>query len=284
MKKKRILYIVNHIDWFWSHRLPVVQAAKDAGWEVHVAVAGSSKDPRFAQHGFISYELPPLPGTLNPFPALRLLVAIESLIRDVNPDVMHAITIKHVFFTGLAAKLHKNIRTVHTIAGLGYMFSAEGLKPKLMRFTLGPILKFSLKNSMVTVQNQDDRDILIQRRFLNPENCIIIHGSGIDTTVFTPRSESEKNPPLVVMATRLLQEKGVSVFIEAARILKKRGTNARFIVAGDLAPYAPRALTAEDMKKMTADGAAELIRYDDLRHVPKNSNVRISEPMKSGSL
>lgn len=254
---KKILYIVNHIDWFWSHRLPIVKAAKDAGWEVHVAVAGSAKDPRFAQHGFISHELPLLPGTLNPFPALGLLMAIENIIREVKPDVMHAITIKHVFFAGLAVKRHKDIRTIHTIAGLGYLFSAEGFKPKLMRTVLGPILKLSLRNSMVTVQNQDDRNILIQRGFVIPEKCIIIPGSGIDTTAFAPKPENEKNPPCVVMATRLLQEKGVSIFVEAARILKKRGVNARFIIAGDLAPYAPRALTAEDMKKMTADGAAE---------------------------
>ena len=64
MKPGKILYVINHIDWFWSHRLPLALGAKKNGWDVHVAVHGASKDPRFAAHGFTPHELPK--GTLQP--------------------------------------------------------------------------------------------------------------------------------------------------------------------------------------------------------------------------
>lgn len=243
MNRKKILYIINHIDWFWSHRLPLALAAKESGWDVHVAVTGA-KDPRFQQYGFTAHELSA--------PAPRIPWDICRLVCRIKPDLIHAITLKYAVFTGLGSWCRTNTPRIYTVAGLGWLFSGEGIKPKLFRLFGYPLLKISFRNARVIVQNPEDGALLVRRGII--KNFTLIRGSGVDTVQFSPKTDTETLPPLVLMSARLLPEKGVAVFIEAARILKKRGIDARFQIAGPLAPYNPNALTEQDMKNLTKDG------------------------------
>ena len=114
----KILYVINHMDWFWSHRLPLAQGAQSAGYNVTVAAAGASGDKNLAKHKFTGAELPAEPVPL-------IIPAIHRIIKNQKPDIIHAVTLKYAFMAGLAARLHKDIKIVHTIAGLGYLFSGE---------------------------------------------------------------------------------------------------------------------------------------------------------------
>jgi lipopolysaccharide/colanic/teichoic acid biosynthesis glycosyltransferase len=151
--QKKILYVINHADWFWSHRLPLALAAKKSGWDVHVAVNGAS-DPKFKENGFTAHELSNT--------GIFIPLQIYRLIGKVQPEIMHAITLKYVFLAGIAALDHPNVKRVFTIAGLGYLFSGEGFKPKFLRALITPVLKIVLKGASIIVQNPDDRDILVE--------------------------------------------------------------------------------------------------------------------------
>lgn len=240
--KGKILYVINHIDWFWSHRLPLAKAAQDAGYDVHVAVHGAN-DVRFAKYGFTAHELPEFP----PLVSWRL----GQLARSLKPDLIHAITLKYSFLTGLATR-HTKTRRVFTIAGLGYLFSEDAA---LLRLLVMPLLKYALGNARIIVQNPDDCDILICRGVIR--DAVLIRGSGVDTAIFNQAHNNEENPPIVLMPTRLLRDKGVMVFAEAAKILKDRGVNARFQIAGGMEGHNPATLTESDMKSMIEDGAVE---------------------------
>lgn len=248
--KPKLLYVINHVDWFWSHRLPLAKAAQDAGYDVHVAVHGAS-DPRFAQHGFTSHELPEFP----PAVSWRLC----KLVRRLKPDLMHAITLKYSFLAGLATR-HKPMRRIFTIAGLGYLFADEA---GLLRLMVMPLLKYALGNATIIVQNPDDRDILMKRGVI--KSATLIRGSGVDISNYTPTKNNEETPPIVLMPTRLLRDKGVMVFAEAANILKARGVNARFQIAGGMEGHNPATLTESDMKSISANGAVEWLgRVNDM--------------------
>lgn len=251
---RKLLFVINHIDWFWSHRLPLAKGAQDKGMDVSVAVPAASADEELTQQGFHGLDLPQGSGALH---LLKTILALRSLIKAEQPDLVHAITLKYAFITGLAT-LGLKTRSVFTIAGLGYLFSGEGVKPCILRTLLYPFLKLSLCRSDIDLifQNPDDLDILLKRDLAEDNRAHLIRGSGVDTDQFQPLENPVQNDvPLVVMPTRLVKDKGVNVFVQAARILKAKGFEADFQIAGGLVTNNPLAHTQSDMDSFTKDGA-----------------------------
>lgn len=259
MSGKKILYIINHMDWFWSHRLPLAQGAQNNGFDISVAATGATEDQKLLQYGFKGVELPPSDQGFAPFTVFKIIWAIHNVLLQEKPDIVHAITLKYAFMTGLAAFSHKNVRVVLTIAGLGYLFSGEGLKPKILRTIVGPFLKLALKNGRTTLifQNPDDMNLMIMRGFANKKQCRLIRGSGVDVSQFVPKTKENHQMPIVLMPTRLVHDKGIAIFIEAARLLKSRGVKARFQIAGGITTNNPLAISASEMKIMVSDGSVE---------------------------
>lgn len=244
MAAPKLLYIINHMDWFWSHRLPLAAGAQQAGYNVLVAATGAAGDAELKRRGFQGFDLP-----ASPF---KIIAAIHCLLRREQPAVMHAITIKYALFAGLAARLHPRLKVVLTIAGLGYLFSGEGLKPTLLRLAVGPFLRLALRHprAQIIFQNPDDMAIMIRRGYVARGRCHLILGSGVDVQQFSPRPEPDNAVPVVVMPTRLVHDKGVAVFIAAASILKSRKIPAAFQIAGGVTHNNPLAISEAEMKAM----------------------------------
>lgn len=266
-RNRKLLYVINHMDWFWSHRLPLAQGARGEGWDVMVASTGAQHDEKLTLQGFQGYELPPFSDGLSALSVLKIIYAVHRLIQKEKPDLLHVITLKYAFMAGLAARLHKHIRIVHTIAGLGYLFAADNLKAKMLRIAVGPFLKLALKHprAQIIFQNPDDQEIMVRRGFVRASQCHLIRGSGVDLENFCYRKEPESAEPIVLMPTRLLHDKGVGIFVDVARLLKNKGIRARFQIAGGVTTTNPMAISENEMKEMVADGAAEWLgKVDDM--------------------
>ena len=54
---KSILFVVNTASFFLSHRLPIAVAAKNAGYEVHVATAGDCDVSKIEAAGLKHHEI-----------------------------------------------------------------------------------------------------------------------------------------------------------------------------------------------------------------------------------
>jgi len=252
MSSRKFLFVINHIDWFWSHRLPLAKGAQSEGWDVSVAVTGAKDDQNLTKQLFTGYELPPSDQGYMPFSLLKIIWSIHKIIKREKPDVLHAITLKYAFLAGLAARFHKNICVVHTLAGLGYLFSGEGMKPKILRIIVGPFLKLALKsdNTELIFQNPDDMALMIKRGFANPDQSTLIRGSGVDLKEFPLIPIPQDDAPIVLMPTRLVHDKGVAVFIEAANILLAKNVPARFQIAGGITTNNPNAISKAEMDGM----------------------------------
>lgn len=255
---RKLLYVINHMDWFWTHRLPLARGAQNEGWQVSVAATGAERDEKLSAQGFQGCALPPFEG-FAPFGVLKIIWAIHYLIKEHKPDVLHVITLKYAFMAGLAARLHKDVKIVHTIAGLGYLFSGEGLKPAVLRFFIGPFLKLALKHprAQIIFQNPDDERLMVKRGFARSSQCHLILGSGVDLQQFAFAPEPQNDAPIVLMPTRLVHDKGIAIFIEAARLLKAKNIQARFQIAGGTTKNNPLAISQAEMARMVKDGAVE---------------------------
>ena len=139
------------------------------------------------------------------------------------------------------------------------------MKPKILRALIGQFLKTALKDARIIVQNPDDLRLLVERGFVQENQCVLIRGSGVDVDRFSPIENAESDPPIVLMPTRLVLEKGVAVFTEAARILKHKDIYARFVIAGGIDTRNPHALSLAEMRGFIASGNVEWMgKVDDM--------------------
>lgn len=259
-KNIKFLMILNHLDWFWSHRLPLANAILKRGWELNVATHGAELEPRLQEMNVIGRALPKLGRSLNPFSQLNLMWGMYKKIKAVEPDVIHAITIRYAFYAGLVTRLIGYKPVTFTVAGLGSLYTAPGMKMKLLRFIALPLIKFAFggKGKFIIFQNPDDRNAMLKANVVQEERTNIIRGSGVDLNEFPYQAYKETDEePIVLFTSRLLKEKGITDFIEAARILKEEGVKAKFQVAGNVYPDNARSMTREEMQKFHDDGIIE---------------------------
>lgn len=230
----RIVIVINSADFFLSHRLPIAVAARDAGFEVHVATPPAESVARIRAEGFEHHTYPLGRRSLAVWAELRSIAALVALYRRIRPSVVHHVALKAVLYGSIAARLAGVPRIVNAVTGLGYLFSQEGARGALVRGAALAVLRPALRNVRVRVifQNPDDRAEFIRAGVILSDQAVLIRGSGVDMRQYAPHAEPA-GPPLVVFASRMLWDKGVAEFVEAARLLKARGSPARFALVGD---------------------------------------------------
>jgi glycosyltransferase involved in cell wall biosynthesis len=236
-KKPKLLFVVTEDWYFVSHRLLLAVAAREAGYDVAVATRARQHAETIRRAGIrvIPFELSRRVGN----PLLELL-RLLSLYRRERPDIVHHVALKPVFLGGLAVCLAGFPAQVNAVAGLGWLFISRSRTARL----LSPLIRWILARLLnsprcrVIVQNPDDAELLTKSGVKKP-HLRMIRGAGVDTFQFSPSPEPIE-PVCVVLASRILWDKGVGEFVEAARRLKKEeGVKARFILVGDPDPDNP---------------------------------------------
>ena len=178
-------------------------------------------------------------------------------MRKVRPHLVHLVTIKPVIYGGIAARL-LGIPAVAAIPGLGYPFSSKSLIMKCFQYLIIVLYRFALggSNCQVIVQNRHDLLLLRERIRVSPDRITLIHGSGVAVSGY-PVVPEMSDPLIVVMAARLLHDKGVHEFVEAARQVKHRHPEVRFLLAGDLDVEHPSSLSYVELEAIRNDGVVE---------------------------
>jgi glycosyltransferase involved in cell wall biosynthesis len=253
-----LLFVVN-VDWFFlSHRLPIALEAKRQGYEVHIATAITDRLDELRQHGLVVH---PLILARNGFSVANIIysmIELRSIFMEVRPDLVHLVTIKPILMGGLMARVCKVPSVVIAVSGLGFIFISRGIKSTVRRFLIGILYRSVLGHSNVKVifQNMDDQETLTKLTQLPASKREIIRGSGVDLAKFISLP-LPYGVPVVVMAARLLVDKGVFEFVEAARLLKKSGCLARFVLVGVVDIANPASLTTTEYSSLMDGGIVE---------------------------
>lgn len=270
---KKLLYIFDHLDW--HSRMPVALAAKEAGYDITIGIVGADGAIKGLE-GFKTLNITKPKNKFGPLSVLKTIREIRKTIKAQKPDLLHTVTLKYSFLVGLASFGLKGYRIVYTIAGLGFLFRSDGLKPVILRTALSPLLKIVLKDKKARLifQNPDDRDLLIEKNYVREDHTHLVISSGVDLTKFSAEAEQDTDAPVALMPTRLVHEKGIAIFVEAARKLNEKGIKARYQIAGGLTIHNPRAISAKEMKDYTSDGVVEWLGHvDDMPSVLQSANV-----------
>jgi glycosyltransferase involved in cell wall biosynthesis len=264
MLQTKLLFVVN-VDWFFlSHRLPIALQAMRQGYEVHVATGITDRFDELRCHGLIVHPLVIKRSSTGLVAEVRTFWEILQLFKKEQPDIVHLVTIKPVLFGGIAARLAGVPAVVAAISGLGYVFIAKGWKAKTVRSCVAGLYRLALgkRKLQVICQNPDDRETLVRAAGLSLHKVAMIPGSGVDLSAYTP-TPLPQGVPVVVMAARLLADKGVYEFIAAAQLLRKRGVDARFLLAGEPDPGNPASVKAEELLAWRSAGTVEILGQRD---------------------
>src|SRR6476646_7444371 len=118
-RKRRLLYVASEDFAFLLNRLPMARAAREAGFEVHVATNVGKGAEAIEAEGFVLHRIPFRRGGLSPFAAIPTVLALRSVKNKIKPQIVHHSGLQCCVYGSIAA-LGKKTPLVNAITGLGY--------------------------------------------------------------------------------------------------------------------------------------------------------------------
>jgi glycosyltransferase involved in cell wall biosynthesis len=279
---RSVLYIVNEDFAFLLNRLPMARAAREAGFEVHVATNVNKGAEAIEAEGFVLHRIPFRRGGLSPFAAIPTLVAIRRVEQEIKPDVVHHSGLQCCVY-GSAAALGRKFPMVNAITGLGYIFTSVNWRTRLLRQGMVWVLPWLLnrKHSVVLVQNPDDRQTLLTLG-IKPARMTLIPGSGVDTDTLRPLPEPE-GPITFGFAGRLLVDKGIRALVSAHSILRSRGHEFNLVIAGSPDPANPTSVSLNEVEQwIRRPGITWLGHIDDIKSLWQRCHLAVLPSHREG--
>lgn len=258
--RRKLLFLVTEDWYFWLHWANLARAARDAGWDIVVAARPQDHVARIKQEGFSFVPLRLARGSMNPLREAAALLELIDVYRRERPDVAHHIALKPVLYGSVAARLAGLGAWVNSFPGVGHLFISSGPRPTLLREAILPMLRRVLRDprSRTVFQNKEDLSLILGSDPRLRLTAKVVPGVGLDLARFVASIEPG-GPPRVLLAGRLLREKGLREFVEAARLLARRGVPARFILAGRLDEENPSGVRARDIEAWAKEGVVEWV-------------------------
>ena len=248
----RILFVITE-DWaLITHRLHLVKAAIQAGHEVAVATRLNEPPRLFAELGVAVFNWELRRGSLNLFQELPSVLKLRKIINEFQPDLIHAVALKPVIYSGLASIFGFKGPMALALGGVGYIFQNSGLKARLLRWPvrllLGSII--SGANRLLILQNKDDLTLFVEQGVVASDQVRLIRGAGVETNQFKP-SPLPSGPPLIVLPARILWDKGVKEFVDVATSIARQRSDVTFALVGDTDHHNPAAVPASLIEEWT---------------------------------
>ncbi|MGE0257323.1 MAG: glycosyltransferase family 4 protein [Alphaproteobacteria bacterium] len=274
--RPKLIFLVTEDWYFWSHRLPIARAARDAGFDVVVAARERMHGERIRAEGFRLEALNWRRRGDRVVGAARAVAAIAALYRRERPAIVHHVALKPVLFGGVALRLAfpnpaARPACVAAINGLGSGFLPATGATRLRRAALRRGVRYAAGDARVIVQNPEDGEALAALG-IDPARHVLIRGSGVDTEYFAPLPEPKPvtGGPVVKMALvgRMLRSKGVLDAVAAVRRLRDDGLAVELVLAGPTDPDNPDSLDDRTLAALAAQpGVSWLGRVEDVREV-----------------
>ncbi len=245
--KNKIIFLVNVDSFFISHRLPIAKQLLRDGYDVHIATQFTRYKKMLLKMGFKAHDINFNKNSVNLLKAILPIVQIFLLIRKIRPTIIHLISLKPIIFGGLVSFISPINSMVISITGLGSMFLKKGKFYKIREYIFNLFYRiiFLFPNLKVILQNKNDLNYLIKNAKLKKNKTKIIRGSGVDLKALK-FSKIPKNIPIILMAGRIIADKGIFEYIKSIQYLKKNNFKGKFYLVGDVDYQNPSAI-----KKLT---------------------------------
>ena len=248
-KIKSVLFFCNHATYFASHRLEIAKYLIRSGSMVYL-YCGSKISNEHAVHNQITDENitllcnKHLAGSVN---ILSLLSFVFFFFREtsrIKPDIIHCISIKSILIGLLYSSITQEKNMIMALSGLGSIFTTQPHEPVALKirrkffYIILRIFVFLSVGVKYIVQNHDDKKFLLKDLNVSEKHIYTIRGSGAKLTDYKSCSVYKKNKK-ILMASRILENKGVNEYLLAVKNLKKKHPDWEFLFAGSLDEDSP---------------------------------------------
>jgi glycosyltransferase involved in cell wall biosynthesis len=285
--QKKIL-LVSRCAWtLYNFRAGLMRLLKSQGVTViGGGAAGDGFEPKIEALGVPFIPLPVDKKGMHPCADLSLLRALYHWYCHAKPDIVHHFTIKPVIYGSIAARLAGVPRIVNTVTGLGYVFMAH--RPWLRHLAEWQY-RVALACAHVTFfQNRDDLELFHMRRLVKPQKTVLVPGSGVDCSLFTPTCAdtltSPAKPLTFLMVARLLRDKGLYEFVQAASMVQRDFPYVQFQLLGGRDERNPTVVSQAELDQwQTAGLVTWLGEVADVRPVIAQADVVVLPSYREGT-
>ncbi|WP_333678996.1 glycosyltransferase family 4 protein [Dyella sp.] len=261
----KFIFFANTTWYLYNFRLSTVMRLLADGHEVVMVSPPGKFGKRLVAHGCRWIPLTMDRASLNPLRELVTLSRLVGVLRRERPDIVHSFTLKCAIYGSIAARFARVPAVVNAVSGMGYVFTSDALKARMLRPLVKSLLRLGLHNdrSILVLQNHDDAIAFSQSGLATPEKIRVILGSGVNTFRFHPsnRTTHRYERLRVLLAARLLEEKGIREFIEAAAILRKQDRDIEFLLAGSPDPGNPHSISRTELRRWTEAGLVHCLGH-----------------------
>jgi glycosyltransferase involved in cell wall biosynthesis len=282
----KIVVIASYAESLIHFKGAFLSALVDAGNEV--ATCAPETDPeivgRIRQLG-VSYRSVYMKRTsMNPFVDGKTVRHLLRFLRKVKPDIVLAYTVKPIIYGSIAARMAAVSNSFVMIEGLGYAFSGESFKQRVLSLLMRTLYRFALRDSRsVFFLNPDDLALFVDTGILSDRRkAVLLNGTGVDVDHYAPRPLPASKVTFLMMA-RLIREKGIGEFVEAARIVKERYPAATFQILGGLDSN-PGAFGESDLQGWRDEGVIQYLGItNDVRPYVSDASVYVLPSYREGT-
>jgi glycosyltransferase involved in cell wall biosynthesis len=284
--KRSILFVVN-VDWFFeSHRLSLAERAISDGYSVHIACKNTGRLEFFKNLGIQTHNLNFTRSKQSILQNIFTLIGLLRIILVVRPDICHFITIKPIVFGGLLSLISRKQVSIFAVTGLGSSFLNNGWKARLRSRLLLRFYKYIFMQSkaFTIFQNMADLNLVFQGRDIPYNKIKLIPGCGVDLTKYVAEQDWNAEQLKVVMAARILKDKGVREYFEMARIISaKYGEKIEFNYFGNYDIDNPSSISVNELNALNQDNSVKIHEFSlELHEVLSKTHIIVLPSYREG--
>lgn len=203
--------------------------------------------------------------SVNPFGEMMVIWRLIRIFNKYRPDLVHNFTIKSVIYGTIAGRLTGVKSIVNAVAGMGFIYSSDNFLARVLRPVITLIFKTTLDSSRsrLILQNPDDLAFFKKQGLVRGDHIRLIKGSGVNADRFIPNTEKSGDVVKVLLASRLLWEKGIKNYVEAARKVTQKYNDVEFLLAGTPDQGNPGSVQNSDIEQWKADNLIKPLGHVD---------------------
>ena len=263
----KVLLFAN-TDWYlYNFRLGLALELQRQGVEVLLVSPDGPYGAKLEARGLRWIVAPLHRRSLGPLRELRVVTWLWGLLRRERPDLVHGFTIKCAVYASIAARLAGVPARVSAVTGMGYVFTSNDLRARALRPLVRGLMHVALggPRKQLVLQNADDVALFTRSGLIDAASIRLIPSSGVDLTRFRARTTDvpADAPRRVLLAARLLWDKGIAEFVEAARRLKASGRPLQFQLAGTIDAGNPASVPLAAVEGWIAEGVIQWLGHVD---------------------
>lgn len=285
----RILF-VSHDTSSIMNRRTLIEFLKSRNLEVAVISPKDENSQKIDDLGINHIEWKVNRKSLNPIKEQQAIAQLSKIFDKYSPDLIHSSSIKPNLYTGLALrewggaykrkKKFLNVVFIPSVTGLGYIFNSKSLKSLIIKTLIKPLFKKALSDckTIALFENPSDLTTYVKQGITTSDRSAVLPISGVDTEAYTPKSKYTKNNGsiIVLMASRLLRDKGVLEYDKAATTILKQNQAVEFWLAGGEDAANPSALNNRELISIKQKGALNLLGHqDDLPKIIHQADIAV---------